>query len=125
MRHFTPTELERMRATQQNAMQDECAVLAYSSVPDAYGNPVATYTAGSGIPCGVELLRPSERQASGEVPRIDLRLRLPLETVFDPRDRIRVIYRYGAAVTQEDYDIVGPSKRGPSGLVVECVKTVR
>jgi hypothetical protein len=122
---FTAAELSQMRETQDDAMQDTCYVLAYSSTTDGYGNPTATYTAGSALICGVEMVRPDEQQASGNVPRVDALIRLPLATALDPRDRIRVSKRYAETVTSVDYELVGPAKRGPSGLVVECVKAVR
>lgn len=130
VRPFTPTELDRMQGTQDSAMQDTCYVLAYSSTDDDYGNPVATYTAGASLSCGVEPVRPAEVQASNLVPRIDVVLRLPIDTELDPRDRIRVTERYAEGsiwdepVTAVDYEIVGPAKRGPSGLVVECRQVV-
>ena len=131
VRHFTPTQLERMQGTQDSAMQDVCYVLAYSATDDDYGNPEATYTAGASLNCGVEQVRPAEVQASGLVPRIDVVLRLPIDTALDPRDRIRVAGRYAEGstwdepVTAVDYEIVGPPKRGPSGLVVECRQVVQ
>lgn len=130
VRHFSETELERMQGTQDSAMQDVCTVLAYSSTDDDYGNPEATYTAGASMICGVQQVRPAESQASGLVPRIDMVVRLPIDTELDPRDRIRVSGRYvegsifDEPVTAVDYEIVGPAKRGPSGLVVECRKVV-
>lgn len=101
-------------------MQDTCQVLVYSSADDAYNNPSPTYTPGSAISCGVELVGPDEVQESGEVPVIDARIRLPINTTIDARDRIRVTHRYGEDVTDEDYEIEGPVQRGPSGLVVTC-----
>jgi hypothetical protein len=44
--------------------------------------------------------------------------------VLDPRDVIRVTYRYAAAVTTEYFDVVGPPRRGPSGLYVDLSTTV-
>lgn len=120
MRDFSAGELSRMRDVQESAMQDTCVVLAYSSSADAYGNPTATYTAGSAISCGLELVDPDEEQASGEVPTIDARLRLPMGTTIDERDRIRVTHRYGEALSSaQTFEIEGPVKRGPSGLVLD------
>lgn len=131
VRHFTATQLARMQGTQDSAMQDTCVVLTYSSTDDDYGNPVATYTAGASMICGVREMGPREVQASNLVPQIDVQLRLPIDTELDPRDRIRITGRYAEgsifeeALTAVDYEIVGPVKRGPSGLVVECKKVVQ
>lgn len=119
MRAFTDTELERMRAAQEAAMQDRCYVLAYSATADSYGNPTATYTAGDELTCGLELVSPREAQGTGEVPLIQAKLRLPITTAIDPRDRIQVTTRYGEALTTaQEFEIVGPVEQGPSGLVL-------
>jgi len=100
-------------------MQDICMVQRYSAFEDAYGNPSPDYTDQPAISCGVDQSSPTELQGSGRVPEIDLSLRLPVGTVIDPRDRIKVTHRYGLALaTAEVYAIVGPVERGPSGLVV-------
>lgn len=115
-----------MRATQDSAMQDTCHVLVFSSSGDDWGNPDSTYTPGDALECGVEHVAPSELQESGNVPEIDARIRMPIDTVLDPKDRIRVTYRYGEALgTSQDFEIVGPVTLGPSGLVVECALVVR
>jgi len=120
MRDFTSAELTRMRSTQDAAMQDTCQVLVYSSAADGYGNPSPTYTAGDAIACGLELVSPSEKQASGDVPVIDARLRLPIDTTIDERNRIQVTHRYGEELdTAQIFEIEGPVKRGPSGLVLD------
>ena len=115
-----------MRSAQDAAMQDTCRRLAYGATTDAYGNPDVTYTpAASTVACGVRMVRPEELQASGEVPDIDAEIRMPIATVLDERDRIRVTARYGEDTTDIDYEIEGPMQRGPSGLVVQCRKVVR
>ena len=120
MRHFTPTELTRMRSTQDGAMQDVCRVGAYQSADDGYNLPGATYVYGVEVVCGLELVRPTEEMASGEVPVINAHLRLPLATAIDERDRIRVEQRYNEALaTPQVFEIEGPVERGPSGVVLQ------
>ena len=125
MRHFTSTELTRMRGTQDGAMQDVCRIGAYTSDDDAYNLPDVTYVYGVEVICGLELDPPGMRgeleiQASGEVATIDARLRLPLDTTIDPRDRIRIEQRYNEDLTTAQvFEIEGPVKRGPSGLVLD------
>lgn len=99
-------------------MQDTCLILAYSSTTDTYGNPVAYYAPGDATSCGLEHVNPREVQASGEVPVIQARLRLPIDTSIDERDRVQITHRYGGAVTAQTFEIVGPVKRGPSGIVL-------
>lgn len=120
MRAFTAIELSRMQAAQESSMQDECRIGEYRSTADGYGNPSAEYVYGERVACGLELISPDEQQGTGEVPVIDARLRLAYDTSLDPRDRIEVISRYGTELDDAlVFEIVGPPKRGPSGLVLD------
>jgi len=106
-----------MRSTQDGAMQDVCRVGAYQAVDDAYNLPTPTYVYGIEVVCGLELMRPNEEHASGEVPVIDAVLRLPIGTAIDERDRIRIEERYNESlITAQVYEIEGPVRRGPSGI---------
>jgi hypothetical protein len=117
LRHFTATELARMRGTQDDAMQDTCRIGAYTAVDDAYNLPSVTYVYGDEVICGLDLLRPNEQHASGEVPVIDAVLRLPIGTEIDERDRIRIEQRYNEALdVAQVFEIEGPVDRGPSGI---------
>ena len=119
MRVLTESELTRFQETQNGAMQDTCIILDYNSVADDYGNPTVTYIMRlNSIACGYEPIKTSETHGSGEVPLFDARLRLPINTTIDAIDRIRITHRYGSAVANKDYAIVGPVKRGPSGLIL-------
>lgn len=121
MRAFTPTELTRMQTTQDSAMQDTCRIGVYRSVEDGYNNPTPEYVYSEALACGVEHVRVDEVQGTGAVPELDARIRLPIETVIDERDRVMVTKRYGVAIANPAiYEIEGPVKRGPSGLVLEC-----
>ena len=109
-----------MRSTQDGAMQDVCRVGAYTSVDDAYNLPSVTYVYGDEMICGLDLMSPTEQQASGEVPAINAKLRLPLATAIDERDRIRIEQRYNEELdTPLVFEIEGPVDRGPSGLVLD------
>lgn len=130
MNHFSATELSRMRVTQETAMQDSCYILRYLAVDDAWGNSTPTYTTSAEVACGFRHLSPREIQESGLVPDVTSEVRLAADTALDPRDRVRIIKRYdetwveGLALDTEDYEVVGPVKRGPSGLVVN-LRTVQ
>ena len=119
MRVLTALELQHLQATQDGAMQDTGCIMAYGEVDDAWGNPETFYTAGAALACGFRPLTPREIQQAGLVPTIAGKLRLPVATVLDPRDRIRITKRYGTTlVPPQDYEVVGPVERGPSGIVV-------
>jgi len=125
MRVLTSNELTRMQETQNGAMQDTCVILDYSSVVNDWGNPTQSYTIRlSSISCGFEPVKTSETHDSGEVPLFDARLRLPINTTIDATDRIRITHRYDTDVTDRDYSIVGPVKRGPSGLILNIKRII-
>jgi hypothetical protein len=124
MREFTEGELARFRTVQTGHMQDTCQVLSYGHADDRYNNPTVTYTEGDPQACGVGQRNPREVQESGDVPLVDVWIRLSLTTSVEVNDRIRVTHRYGDVVTTSDYEVVGPVLRGPSGLVVGCESKV-
>lgn len=120
MRAFTLGELDRMQSTQVGAMQDTCVIRSYSASQDSWGNPSVSYTGGAALACGFQHISPDEVQESGDVPRVDGRVRLPLGTELDERDRVRITHRYGVELSSpETYEVVGPARRGPSGLYVD------
>lgn len=120
MHAFAATELARMRSAQQSSMQDVCQIGRYQSTADAYNNPDVEYVYGGQQACGFEHLQPKEVQGTAQVPIIDARLRLPVGVDVDPRDRIRIEERYGEVLASpEVYEIEGPVRRGPSGLVLD------
>jgi len=122
--HLTATELSRMRTTQDSAMQDVCRIGVYQENRDTYGNPDTSspedlWHYGEEQACGLEHVRNRETQSSGDVPVIDARLRLPIDVDVGDKDRVRIEQRYGEALTvAQVFEIEGPVRRGPSGLVL-------
>lgn len=102
-------------------MQDTCVVLTYASVAkDLHGRPQASWTANTPTKCGFDP-KPGGAEAMGtaQLPLYDASLRLPLSTVVDHLDRVRVSHRFGVAeVAPITYEIVGQPRQGPSGLVL-------
>ena len=120
MTGLRPGELTGLQVTQEGHMMDTCVRLVYAAATDAYGIPQPTYTpAATSLACG---FNPSSREMMNQVPDVEAVLRLPADTVLDNRDRIRITYRFGTAVTNEDYEIAGLPRRGPSGLLVPLKK---
>lgn len=115
-------ELPRMRDESQSAMMDTCRVLEYSPTTDLWNTPIAVYSSGSlggDIACSYEAL------SASEIKRLTLmeiyataRVRIPLGTAVDQKDRIRVTKLKGASVSLEDYDIVGDELTKPTCLVL-------
>lgn len=125
MRHFTLTELERMQDTQEGAMQDVCVVEVWTEgADDDYGVPAARWVDGAELACGLDMTQAKQDEApSAETELGDGRIRLPIDTVLDRRSRIRLTERFGVLLAEpETFEIVGPARRGPSGLVVNVRK---
>lgn len=118
---FTTAELAGMQATQQSAMMDTCVIEAFSfGLTDEYGKQQPVYTAGVATACGFDPNRHSEVMEGAQVAIADAQLRLPLATVIDQRDRVKVTHRFGVALSNPDvYEVIGEVARGPSGVVVD------
>ena len=117
--HFTTGELAALETDQEAHMMDTCTIGAYRAVPDGYGIPTPTYTAGSAIICGLNENVRQEVQSRGEVVMVDAVLRLPVGTVVDSRDRITITHRFGGELTVKPvYNIIGNPRRGASGLLL-------
>jgi len=112
-----------MQGTQSAHMMDKCVHLVYSSTADDFGNPQATYTDGETLICGFGFNASSrELLNSTDVPSSDHQLRLPMPTgtTVSTSDRFRIIERFGVAVADPQvYEVDGPARIGPSGVVVK------
>ena len=117
--HFTTDELAALETDQEAHMMDICTIGAYRAVPDGYGIPTPTYTAGSPTICGLNENVRQEVQSRGEVVMVDAVLRLPIGTAVDSRDRITITHRFGGEWTVKPvYNIIGNPRRGASGLLL-------
>ena len=113
-------ELAAVQQTQNEYMPDTCQILTRgTSGSDPYGKPIPTWTAGADVSCGFGTISSRDVMAGTQVPLAEARLRLPLTATFTNLDRIRITKRYDAALSaSEDFEIVGPARRGPSCFVV-------
>jgi head-tail adaptor len=116
---LTSTDLANLQTYQTASMLDTCIIQSYAMTLDDYGAEVDTYTDGSAIACGVNMTPASEsRTATMNVERIDATIRLPIATVIKSTDRVKVTHRFGVAITNIVFEVVGSIRRGPSGLQV-------
>lgn len=123
---FDAAELAWMQSDQESAMMDTCVVLNYmDGATDGYGMPVRTWVEGVETACGYDGRRHVEQGVPGGTPGAqaeltDGRIRLPIDTVINIVDRIRVTHRFGVLQSSAiDYELVGEPRRGPSGLLVD------
>lgn len=119
MNEFSSTELDRMRDTQDAAMQDACDLLIYGVTGmDSHGMPIEGYVLQATSACGLDL-RASREMLNAEMHVYDARLRLPIGTVISNVDRVRVTHRFGEMQeTPIEFDLIGEVRKGPSGLLV-------
>mgnify|MGYP006961739733 CR=1 FL=1 len=124
---FNANTLSRMRATQQGKMQDLCRRMLWSPTTDAHRQVVPGHTEITvDIPCGLEMKPGSENQRDRVTElRWDAVLRVPISTTWDERDLVKVIARYGEALSEAlTFSIVGPVQRGPSGCRLRLAKVL-
>jgi len=116
-------ELSSLQAAQEAAMMDTCIIQKFSSTDSDLGDPVASYTDGDAISCGLNNRGGREVQDADMTTLItDATIRLPIGTEVEMQDRVKVTHRFGVAAVST-YEVVGPVRRGPSGLQVD-VKAV-
>jgi hypothetical protein len=116
---FSASELAGMRTAQTGHMQDACYIQTYSRTFNSYQEPVESWAdAVSPIACGLDM-RPGQVILGPEYTTVsyDATIRLPIDTVIDVKDRIKVTSRFGEALASPlVYYLAGPIQRGPSGI---------
>lgn len=116
---FTSAELTDMRTAQDGHMMDTCYLQTYSRTFNTFGEPVETWTdAENSTACGLEMKPGRELRMKDKTPvEYDAIIRLPIATVPDEKDRIKITKRFGETITPSlVFEIVAPIQRGPSGI---------
>lgn len=121
---LTPGELTQMQNVQSGSMPDTCLILAHSAgSQNAYGELTPTYTAGAALACGYSDSGRDLMLADKTVIKTDGLLRLPIDTTIGIHDRIQITHRFGSALAVAlTFEVAGPVRRGPSGLLVDLLK---
>lgn len=122
MDSFSPDELAGMQATQESAMMSEAYILVYSRTQDA-GEPVEIWTQSPNpIKIGLDTKVSKEiRKDDQTILNTSGRARLPIDTIIDEKDKLKIITRFGQPITPIEYALAGIPERGPSGLVVDLM----
>ena len=115
---FSAADLLNMRTTQDAHMMDTCKFGACTQTADTHGQLVETFAYGADVDCGLDMRPGSERHGVDKtVLEFDATIRLPIASVPDPKDRVKVTDRFDEALaTDLVFNIVGPIQRGPSGI---------
>lgn len=116
--HFDESELENMQECQEDFMQDTCIIQTCVQTGNTYGELLESFTDGAEIECGLDMNPGSERRGRENVVEAwDATLRLNITRVPDPKDRIKIIKRFGTVLSVPlIYEIISPIRRGASGV---------
>lgn len=106
------------------AMLDTCVVLRFSAAEDACGVPVATYTESAPTPCLLGQMPAKERfRPDATMSEVVARLRLPLGTALERRDRVRITHLGGRLLeTPLEYAVNGVPRELPALLAVDLAE---
>lgn len=114
---ISPSDLARMRATQEAHMFDECVIRVYSATKNKLNEKVAKFTdETTPTKCGFDLRSGSERyNGQGAQVVYDASIRLPVGTVVTSLDHIKFTKKAGEALTSVlEFSVVGPVQFGPT-----------
>jgi hypothetical protein len=114
-------ELTRLRSAQQAAMMDTVVRLVYREpAVNEYGMAIGEWADDAELACGYDGKAIKEVMVGTQVVLTDARLRLPIGTTLDNRDRFRVTNRFGEILANPPtYEILGEPRQGPSGLLLD------
>jgi hypothetical protein len=117
MIQFTAAELTDFRAFATDSMLDECVILNLVRDRDEGGEETKTYVDGVTSICGLSTNQGTLVNALDKsVLTYDGTLRLPMGTMVDETNHIRITKRVGEDVTPFEYSIASPVQRGPIAL---------
>lgn len=112
------TDLERMREAYDATLLDSCKIGTLTETTTGTYKS-STFVYGAEISCGFKEYRKDESIDGAQAQVIDAVIRLPWNTAISNDDRIRMTKRYGEAITELDYAIVGAIVRGLQGVQVK------
>lgn len=132
MTDVTTNDLARMRDDAESTMRDRCEVGRWTSLgEDERGQEKFSFTYGAEIRCGFKPGGGSqgggqrEVMPGSETSMYEATFRLPVGTVIENVDRLKLTKRYGEALGKPEYfSVVGTPFLGPTALVVRVNREV-
>lgn len=125
---LTQSEIDGFGVTADTSMHDTCVIQTATVTADAVGGASTTWTDGAAIACGVQFTserRPENIEVAGTRYDVDATIRVSLDVVVSPADRIKVTRRYFAELdTPWTFEVLGAPRRGPSANVVKVRQIV-
>lgn len=129
---FSTAERGELRGAQAAHMPDTCIVQTHSVTQDAHGQEVIDYADGLPIACGFGYaplgVAPEVERADGTTVTVDAQVRLTLADGqgIGTKDRVKLTKRFGTALAPAQvYEVVGPPRVGPSGVVLQLRQVTR
>lgn len=117
MRPLTSTELNRIVSHSADSFSDSCTVDTKTVTRNSFGEEVATFTSGSQIPCGFELVGGEETSIEELIfTKTKGVFRLPMDTVITIEDRITLKSRYNQTVNYTFEVVTEPVKN------LDCIR---
>jgi len=106
------------------AMMDTCVILRFSGAEDDCGVPVASYEESAPTRCLFGQIAASERyRPEATMSEVVAKLRLPLGTALERRDRVRITHRGGRALERPlEYAVEGDPRELPALLAVDLAE---
>jgi len=121
MRPLSSAEIGRMVNNTASSFPDACTVDVLSTTRNSFGEEVRTFTSGSQISCGFELVGGVEDRSEGlVVTQTRAWFSLPLGTSISIKDRITLKKRYDQAVNHQ-FEVVSEPLKNLDCVRVECV----
>ena len=112
-------ELAELADAQEAHMPHTCTIDRYTiGAAGTYGLPSQSYVSDTAIKCELIPGKPKEVMGDADVPAMDAIFRLPVGSTLTSKDRLTLVTRYGAAVSEE-YEVVGRIQRLASCVLVE------
>jgi head-tail adaptor len=113
-------DLAMIRATQVDSLHDTCVLMPRVTDTATDGQVTETWVSGATVACGFEPTGGNEqRRADMTVLAYDAKLRLALGAAITYLDKVRIIKRYGSALTTPlTFQVEGDPQQGASGLVL-------
>lgn len=120
MRPLSSAEISRMESTTTASFPDLCTVDILSTSRNSFGEEVRTFTSGSQISCGFELVGGVEDRTNGLIViHTRAMFNLPLGTTISIKDRITLKRRYNQTVNLQ-YEVVSEPVKNLDCIRVEC-----
>ena len=126
MTKFTTNELDRMRNTQIDAMQDMGVIQDYTPLEVSGESQPAWTERTEPTVLGLNMFTDKSLMKRRELHRADMdvvvtdgQIRLPLGVLIEAEDRIRIFERYGQPVSEMIIAVASAPLEGSSGITVD------